>query len=317
MLPTPSHGDAVSAIARLIRALPGDFSLTLADVGSAGGLNRRWKPFRPVLSAVLFDPRERAASGALGRGMTRVLPVALGAARSEATLYVTALPNMSSLLKPERDLERWRKKDRHAQVTATEPLALDSLDSLAAADGFEVHVLKIDTQGSELDVLKGATGVLARSAIAAEVEVSFFSRYEGQALFADIQAFMNDHGFELIDLHRLKRYRARNPLGVGNVGLGAGQRAGRIAYGDAIFLRREPEIRARARGDGGTSLLRALVALVAYGKPDLAARLFGEARDTLDAAVAGRVESALRSLGSVRFGIGRLHAALDWLARKA
>lgn len=54
-------------------------------------------------------------------------------------------------------------------------------------------------------------------------------------------------GFELIELHRLKRYRTRNALGIANVGLRGGQRAGRIAYGDAIFLRTEPDLMARYR----------------------------------------------------------------------
>ena len=231
-------------------------------------------------------------------------------------LRVTALPNMSSLLTPNPDLARYAKKGAHTQVMATEPLALESLDVLAAADGFDAHVLKIDTQGSELDVLKGAVATLDCSVLAAEVEISFFQRYQDQPLFADVEAFMKAHGFELIELHRLKRYRAKNPLAIGNVGLGGGQRAGRIAYGDAIFLRREADIQARARADEGVSLLRAIVALIAYGKPDMAARLFGERRDTLDPALAARVELALKALGSSRLGLAHLHAGVDWLTRK-
>lgn len=300
----------------LIRALPADLSLTLVDVGSAGGLNRRWAPFASLLSSILFDPRESAPSGALGRGRTRIHPVALGAERGVATLHITALPNMSSLLAPHPDLARYAKKGAHTRATATEPLALESLDALAATDGFDAHVLKIDTQGSELDVLKGAVATLDRSVLAAEVEISFFQRYQDQPLFADVEGFMNAHGFELIELQRLKRYRAKNPFAIGNIGLGAGQRAGRIAYGDAIFLRREADIRARARADHGASLLRAIIALVAYGKVDMAARLFGEGRDTLDPEVAARIEPALKRLGSSRLGLAHLHAGLDWLARK-
>lgn len=305
------------AIAGLIRALPADLLLTLVDVGSAGGLNRRWVPFAPLLSSILFDPREPAPSGALGRGQTRVHPVALGAAKGDATLHITALPNMSSLLAPDPGLARYAKKGAHTQVTATEPLALESLDTIAAADGFAAHVLKIDTQGSELDVLKGAAATIDRSVIAAEVEVSFFQRYQGQPLFADIQSFMNAHGFELIELHRLKRYRAKNPFGIANIGLGAGQRAGRIAYGDAIFLRREADIQARGRTDGGASVLRAIIALIAYGKPDMAARVFGEGRESLDPTTAEHVGAALKRLGSSRLGLAHLHAGLDWLARKS
>lgn len=303
--------------AALLAALPKDFALTLADVGSAGGLNERWRPFRPVIQAVLFDPREASPSGALERGGARVFPVALGAAAGDATLHITALPNMSSLLEPDTEaLRRYRKKGAHSEVTARETLKLASLDSLEAAEGFQVDVLKIDTQGSELEVLEGAAGALDRSVVLAEVEVSFFQRYVGQPLFAEIEAFMRARGFELIELHRLKRYRAANAQRVTNIGLGSGQRAGRIAYGDAIFLRREEDIRARAAGDGGLTLLRAIVALAAYGKPDLAARLFTEGRETLAPETAARVERALRAFARSRGGLRRLHAAVDWLSRK-
>ena len=67
----------------LIAALPREFALTLVDVGSAGGLNKRWAPFRPILSAILFDPREPEASGTFGPGKTRTYPVALGEPRRE------------------------------------------------------------------------------------------------------------------------------------------------------------------------------------------------------------------------------------------
>jgi FkbM family methyltransferase len=260
-------------LARLIAALPQDFFLTLVDVGSAGGLHPRWRPFHSILSAVLFDPREAAASGDFGPGKTRIYPVALSDQRGDAELHVTALANMSSFLLPDPDvLGRYRKKGADAEVARSEPVQVDRLDSLASADGFQPHVLKIDTQGSELMVLKGAEQSL-QSAMLAEVEVSFFQRYVGQPLFADIEAWMKARGFELIELYRLKRYRAANSLDVRNAPTGDGQRSGRIAYGDAIFLRTENAILASSASDDGNSLLRAIIALLAYGKADHAAAL--------------------------------------------
>lgn len=303
--------------AALARALPPDFSLTLVDVGAAGGLHARWKPFRPFIRAVLFDPRESAGSGSLERGGARVFPTALGAEAGEGSLRITALPNMSSLLEPDLGLlRRYRRKGAHAEVVDRQTLRLERLDALEDAEGFATDVLKADTQGSELQVLEGAEGALGRSVLLAEVEVSFFPRYLGQPLFADVQAFLAKYGFEVIELHRLKRYRAANPLGVANIGLGRGQRAGRIAYGDAIFLRRDADLLARAGADGGATLLRAVIVLIAYGKPDLAARLFADGRDTLPGDVAARVESALRAFGRSRGGVRLLHTVVDWLSRK-
>lgn len=287
-------------LTRLIEALPQDFVLTLVDVGSAGGLHGRWRPFRPLLSAILFDPRETAASGSFGRGQARIYPVALSDKAGEEILHLTALANMSSFLRPDAEVfGRYRKKRADAQVTSTETVPVDRLDALVQADGFKPDVIKIDTQGSELMVLKGAEKSL-KSAVLAEIEVSFLQRYAGQPLFADIEAWMQDRGFELIELHRLKRYRAANSLGIYQPLLG-GQRSGRVAYGDAIFLRTDNAILAAASNDGGTSLLRAIVALLAYGKADHAAALLDKGRDTLPADRVAALSDALRRLNQRRF----------------
>ena len=287
-------------LARLIAALPQDFVLTLADVGSAGGLHPRWRPFRPILSAILFDPREAAASGRLGPGETRIYPVALSDQAGEAQLHITALANMSSFLQPDPGVfGRYRKKGADAQVVRTEQVSVERLDALARTDGFRPHVLKVDTQGSELMVLKGAEGCL-KSVMLAEIEVSFFQRYAGQPVFADIEAWMKRQRFELIELHRLKRYRAANSLNIRNSPTNDEQRSGRVAYGDAIFVRNEDSILAAAATDDGTSLIRAAVALLAYGKADHAAALLDRGRDLLPAKHISHIGEALTALSRRR-----------------
>jgi FkbM family methyltransferase len=285
------------SLRRLIAALPADFFLTFVDVGSAGGLHQRWRPFRPVLSAILFEPREGGtASGALGRGRSRTYPVALSDRAGEVDLHITRLANMSSFLMPDASVfGRYRKKGADAKVVSTEKVPVDRLDALAAADAFRPDVLKVDTQGSELLVLKGAEESL-RSVLVAEIEVSFFRRYVDQPVFAEIEAWMNEREFELIELHKLKRYRAANSLGIRRPLLGGAQRSGRVAYGDAIFMRTHESIVDAAREDGGTSVLKGVLALLAYGKADHAAALLDAGRETLPAGRADAVAAALAGM---------------------
>ncbi len=61
--------------------------------------------------------------------------------------------------------------------------------------------LKLDTQGTELAILKGAEKAL-RPALGVEVEVEFLSIYERQPLFGDVDEFLRAQGFELYDLNR-------------------------------------------------------------------------------------------------------------------
>ncbi len=277
----------------IIEALPPDFFITLVDVGSAGGLHPRWQPFEPLLSSILFDPREGEASGELGRGRSRVYPVALGSHRGEAMLHQTAMANMSSFLEP--DAERFSglgSKSDDARVIGTTMVAIERLDDIVARDEFRPDIAKIDTQGSELMVLEGAGEALASVALA-EVEVSFFQRYRGQPLLADIERHMQGRGFELIDLHKLKRYRYANRTGIRNEAARHPERSGRLAYADALFLRREEEL----HGLGAQGLRSAAVALVAYGKGDMAARLVETGAGLLPKGEAEAICHAIRKLG--------------------
>jgi FkbM family methyltransferase len=241
------------------------------------------------------------ASGGFGAGQTRVYPVALSNQDGEAVLNITALPNMSSFLRPDPEVfGRYRKKDKDARIVGTENVPVKRLDALASADGFRPDVLKIDTQGSELMVLEGATGSL-RSVVLAEIEVSFFRRYIDQPVFADIEKWMSDRGFELIELYPLKRYRAANDIGAYRPITDGDQRSGRIAYGDAIFLRKEADLLAMAANDGGMSLYRAAVALIAYGKTDHAAALLDRGALLLPAGQFDAAKNALKSLHRTRF----------------
>ena len=121
---------------------------------------------------------------------------------------------MSSFLKPDADVfGRYRKKGADAKIVATEKVPVDRLDTLAKADGIRPDVIKVDTQGSEMLVLQGAEKSLS-TVLVAEIEVSFLRRYVGQPVFAEIEAWMTERDFELVELHKLKRYRAANSLGI-------------------------------------------------------------------------------------------------------
>lgn len=297
---------------QLIRACPPGFELVLADVGSAGGIKDRWKPARSVVSGLLFEPRDDGEPRQQGRDI--LYPVALGRASGRATLNLTRLPNMSSTLMPNSALLRtFRNKGRNSQVTGTIEMPVETLDALAAREGRRIDAIKIDTQGSELGILQGAETCLAETIFIAEVEVSFLERYEGQPLLRDIESFMAERGFELLDLYRIKRYRRINGAKVGNVSVGGGQRAGRIAYGDALFVTREEKLLERIEAEGETLALKVLVALGIYGKVDIAAAIFDQVAHVVEPPRRAQIERYFRSLAGVRRKA--LHKLLDYLAR--
>lgn len=253
-------------------------------------------------------------------GQDTIYPIALGPAAGRTTLNVTSLANMSSTLAPNDELlSSFAKKFDHTRIVETIDMPVDTLDALLAREPRVVDAIKVDTQGSELGILEGSKRALAETVLGAEIEVSFFSRYRGQALLGDITAFMAQAGFDLIELQRLKRYRRKNAAGIGNRSLGRGQRAGRLAYGDAIFLLRDDlldqRIRSAAPLQAEQLVLKIVLFLLVYGKPDMAAHYFDRFAEFVTNERRARIDDWLKRHGKGPLRAGVLHHLADWVAR--
>jgi hypothetical protein len=78
---------------------------------------------------------------------------------------------------------------------ATSARALDSLFA-----GCEVHFLKLDVEGAEYELLKGARSQLHTNVLGVRSEVLFAPVYQGAPLFGELHRMMLDNGFELLNL---------------------------------------------------------------------------------------------------------------------
>jgi FkbM family methyltransferase len=76
-------------------------------------------------------------------------------------------------------------------------------DEFCMAEGIgEIDFLKIDTEGYDLDVLKGATGMLPRIAfVQTEVSMNRYNRFH--VSFQEVFDFMSDHGFMVYNIYGL------------------------------------------------------------------------------------------------------------------
>jgi FkbM family methyltransferase len=297
--------------------LPADLQIILADIGSAGGIHKRWAPVRDHVTAILFDPLDEST----GSGRDRYFPVAVASGKGIATLNVTKRVSMTSTLLPNQPLlSRFWDKPEHTQIVSTMEIPTDSLDCVMRASSIALDAIKIDVQGGEYEILAGASDVLASSLFLAEVEVSFLERYSGLRTFKDIVSLMARSGFDLIDVSRIKRYRYRNSFGIVNPGLGLGDRAGRLAFCDAIFMLNDDTLLERIEAGGGENgpnlALKAILVLLVYGKADIAAWIFDAARERIDPKAAEALSLYFKGLAGKHYGRKGLHKALDYIARK-
>lgn len=299
-------------VSRAADLLLGDERLTLVDVGAAGGLHGRWSPVAGNLRLIGFEPLDERSEDA----HSLTLPYALGSADGVGELLVTKRVSMTSLLPPARKLiERFWDKPEHTQIVERLKVNIRPLDDLAAENRFAPEFIKIDVQGGEMDVLRGAEKCLAESLLGAEIELSFIERYEELSTFPKVVSFMEERGFELIDLWRIKRYRHQNRAGVVNPGISTGLRAGRLAFCDTLFLKRDADLMALA-AQGSVSAGKLIMIALVYGKADLAARFHDVARQSLTQEANDLLDRYFRRISGRQINLRGLHKALDYFASK-
>jgi len=138
----------------------------------------------------------RLVEAAAGDPAWQVAPRgALGAAAGSTTINISGTHASSSLLAMNSAHERAAPGSGRV---GTEQVDISTLDVLSpqyvTAD--EKVFLKIDTQGFELEVLKGALATLPRIK-GMLLELSLVELYDDQPLWTEVIAWLKDKGFEL------------------------------------------------------------------------------------------------------------------------
>ena len=131
----------------------------------------------------------------------------------------------------------------------------------------EVDFIKIDTQGYELPILRGYANNFD-SVIGLEIEVEFEPMYEGQPLFSDVDNFVKDKGFSLVDLKRYYWKRQNN--------VNTGNSKGQMIFGDALYFK-SPEQILLMPNISQEKIIRCIFIYLAYGYVDLAQTLLKNA----------------------------------------
>jgi len=190
--------DAFADMRRLCRAAG---PAVLFDVGANEG--QTVTHFRAAFPDALihaFEPGAAAFAAlqrrhALTPGVT-LNNVALGARKESREFIESDQTVMSSFLETGPDgfgTERSRRT-----------LEVQTLDGYCAAAGVtRVDVLKLDTQGFDLEVLRGGLGLVARGAVPLVLlEVTLAKLYEGLPRFDAVYGTLADNGYRLVAVYR-------------------------------------------------------------------------------------------------------------------
>jgi FkbM family methyltransferase len=128
----------------------------------------------------------------------KVYNYALGAENSTQQINISANSHSSSILEI---LDTHTQAEVTASYIGKQEIQIKTLDSVFNDISGKTNeiFLKIDTQGFELNVLKGATSSLSYIKTI-QLEMSLLPLYEGQPLYNEIMDFLHSHNYRLIDV---------------------------------------------------------------------------------------------------------------------
>lgn len=211
--------------------IPPSEAFVFVDIGAAGGIPKKWSSIEEHLKIVAFEPDSRATVPGIKNDRFVSIPAPLSKEITDLQFHITRELGKSSLYRPNMaflsqfvDSERFEVM-KEISFPAAQVLTLDR--AFEKMQRQEADFIKLDTQGSELDILEGGPKILS-SAFGIQVEVEFAPLYEKQPLFRDVDSFMNNHGFQLMDLRRFYWKRKAHYQFIGK---------GQLVFADALYFR--------------------------------------------------------------------------------
>jgi FkbM family methyltransferase len=223
--------------------------LVIIDVGARAGIDDALAALASHAQIYGFeaDVEECTRLNESADPTVEYVPVALWSASGQQPFHVTEDPMCSSVYPPIEELAAERPRLAHLHTRKRTMIAVRTIDDWTQTHGIDrLDYVKLDAQGAELAILRGAVRMLS-GVRAVKVEVQFSPQYEGVPLFGEVDCYLRERGFTMWRLSELSHCgfaRTTNPKIAEHLDyddervhlIGGG---GQLLWGDAYFVREE------------------------------------------------------------------------------
>ena len=183
----------------LTEVIPDILTVNVVDIG-AMSLGAGDEPYAPLLrldkaKVIGFEPNKEECEKlrALHSKIHEFYPYFIGDGGA-ATYHETNFTMTGSLYPPNTKLvQRFHNLHELMVLQKMHPVETRRLDDIEGIG--DIDYIKIDVQGAEVDVFRGAPKTLAKATLI-QTEVEFVELYKDQPLFADVDRVLRSAGFQ-------------------------------------------------------------------------------------------------------------------------
>lgn len=213
------------------------------DVGARYGMHPSWRGYKGVMKYLMFEPDTAEAErlrAKLDQNVFSIFETALDSKEGERTFHLLKHRGLSSFLKPDLTSECFRRlKPGQAEIEREIKIKTRTIDAVMSEQKIHVDFLKVDTEGTEHDVIEGAAGQLENCILGVRSSCNFQPCFIGQKLFSETHDFLLSKGFVLLNLDyrgygypRLGLFRKPDPIEPEDF------RYGILVAADGVWIRR-------------------------------------------------------------------------------
>ena len=206
----------------------------------------------------LVEPHHKSAKELKGKGHLVIEKFFYDKKNLNLTFYETKKSMCSGIFKPNlKHLNNYPLSERF-EIIREVKINTTTIDEEFKLENIP-NFVKMDTQGSELAILNGATESL-KHILGLEIECEFFEINEKQPLFSEIQKFLENYNFEFIDFLNIVRWERKKH-----------RFTGQPQFSDVLFLKKPNFILQEFRNNNikEEKFLKYIVILAIYNRPDL------------------------------------------------